>query len=358
MTQEKDEAVGSFINLMYMIIMVICVIVSTILSYLGLRSTFEFMTLPTTAVICLLLLAADIAINHNVRYRRGLAGPLFVLSIGLFMSTLSNFTFLYTNFMTRDVARETYLVAWAKFQENMENAKTALRRDPQYIEGLELAQQQSERDAQIDRELANLERQALDALNPGIGDLARVHRVAIERLLNVSLTPLAIPDSRNRAAIQAWLTQFKQLVEDVRSKAPQTSLPFTNIINDIDGSLDRFEQQVRELQGAGYPSPAEQVDAIESMQTETRAVASIVNAALSPISRKVELVAIEPGDARLGEIVYTLYNGFIQRPNPTATIVALLFSLFVDLLPLLYALALLRNVKGRAPRASDDWALR
>src|SRR4051794_10943414 len=170
MDQDKDEAVGGFINAMYMVIMVICVVVSSVLSYFGLRSTFGFLTIPATIVIFVLLLAADVAINHHVRYRRSLSGPLFILSIGVIVSTLSNFTFLYTNFMTRDVARETYLVAWAKFQENMENAKTALRRDPQYIQGLQIAQRESERDAQIEGELANLERQALDPNNPGIGN--------------------------------------------------------------------------------------------------------------------------------------------------------------------------------------------
>lgn len=357
MSHEREEAVGGFINFLYIIIMMVCVIVSTFLSYLGLKSSFGYMTIPTTIVIFVLLLAADVAINHAVRMRKSLGGPLFILLVGLIISTLSNFTFLYTNFMTRDVARDTYLVAWSEFQENMENAKSVLRRDPQYIDGLRIAEQESELEARIDQELANLRRQVLDRNNPGVGIEAQIHVDNIERLLATTLTDLAVPDSRNRSALEVWLTEFEQLVSEVRSKTPRANLPFANIIQDADELLAAFKTEVNELRQAGFSTPAEQVGAIERMQTEAREVESIVNAALSPGERRVEFSTVEPGDARLGEIVYTLHNGFIQRPNMTATGISLLFSFFIDLLPLLFALALLRNVKPRGAKRANEHVL-
>lgn len=358
MSQAKDEAVGGLINFIYIILMVVCVLISTVLSYFGLLSTFAQMTIPATIIICLILFAADISINHAARYRKNISGPLVILFIGLVVSTLSNFTYLYTNFMNRDVARDTYLVAWGQFQENMETAKATLRRDPRYLSAVGDIEKQKADDGQVAIALANLQRQALDANNPGLGPLAQIHVREIERLLNTDLTQLAIPDSRNRAAIQQWLINFAELVEEVQSSRSPVPVPFSSLIDSIDNRLDFFRQQVNQMQAADSMSPSDQILAIEEMRTQAREVQNWINPILSDDQRRLNFEMIHAGDARLGEIAYTLRSGFIDRPNIIVTTLSLAFSLFIDLLPLLYAIFLLKGVRTRSPRTGSPNVLR
>jgi hypothetical protein len=63
---------------------------------------------------------------------------------------------------------------------------------------------------------------------------------------------------------------------------------------------------------------------------------------------------IDPTLGRLGEIVYSLKNGLVDVPNLSATIMAIILSLVVDFIPILFAMVAFRPGEGITPDAADD----
>ncbi len=86
-----------------------------------------------------------------------------------------------------------------------------------------------------------------------------------------------------------------------------------------------------------------QVLSKESKNIERRANSFLPN------KDNVTHTEIDPTLGRLGEIVYSLENGFISRPNLGATIMAIILGLIVDLFPVIFALVAFGPESGIQP---------
>ena len=84
-------------RLTYYAIVVLCIGISVILTYLGFKTTFgEYLAAAFTAVIALGLFTADYLIQRYREIGLPLGKPFIIFATSAFFSVLSNFNFLYT----------------------------------------------------------------------------------------------------------------------------------------------------------------------------------------------------------------------------------------------------------------------
>src|SRR5208337_1413848 len=94
-------------NLIFYVILVCFLTISTYATYHGLLPSLQLLAKPATAGIVLTLAGCTMAIHFLRRKTNAsIIGPLFVLALALFVSTASNVTFIYTNYLEADLVRE------------------------------------------------------------------------------------------------------------------------------------------------------------------------------------------------------------------------------------------------------------
>ena len=99
------------IGTMYLIITLICVLVSTYASFQGYKTTLRLLAFPGALLIGMGLFASDMVIKDGIRSRQAPLGALVFFAIVLLFSTMSNFNHFYTNFMQNKAAQTTYIDA-------------------------------------------------------------------------------------------------------------------------------------------------------------------------------------------------------------------------------------------------------
>lgn len=329
---------NNVVSLFYHIIVAVCVFLSITFSYYGLDRMMGSYALLGALLIGLVLCAADILLRTNRLRGRSLMAPLALLLIGASLSFVSNFNHLYTQAMQRDVATLTMAQSYDNFHANLSSARVSLTKAPQYREI------QEQRQA-LDSELEQLYEQITDPNNSGIGPRARQHIDRVYEILGRRLTQYARP-GRGAAMplIEAWYQRFANAARE------ELQLQFRS------GPESRFARAEKMIVDAlaEYERPQnlsslERLDPniLSQMSARSNEIMTVVS---TLTARDIQARPIDMFDGRLGEIEYSLHNGFIERPNIGTTLVTTAISLVVDFLPLIFALAAFHNTDDRPQR--------
>ena len=324
----------------YVIVSLLCVSISTYLSYWGYLSHLQELTILFAAVIGVLLFACDLLIRQFRIAQKSLLVPfLFFILVAAF-SGASNFNFLYTNFMHFDIAERTVNQQFRIFREDLTETRSAVHSIPD-------VQQTQESRVQIERELDNLFQQLTDPLRPGCGERCRSHVANIHDMLGGAPTDLALP------AVQAdmdtnieWFENYRatvmtQFVEGAAPEVYRTSVDVHERIevllathNDPQAALeDEVASGSRDLfRGRDLPI-------IETLRQNSLDIERRANTILPPDSA-VSHRPIQSDLDKLGEIPVSFYDGFVERPNTGVTVVSAVLGVFVDFVPILFALVI------------------
>lgn len=319
------------LTLIYYFLVVSLALVSGILSYYGVKLLLGHFAIVFAVVISVWLVGANIVIQRDRQSGHGPWRGLLMFAFGAFFSFASNFNVVYTNQMQRDLAAQTVSEAYESFTGNLVVARTALQGNSQ----IELARRQR---ASFETELAELRRQILDPNNRGIGALAGVHIERIYRMIGERLTEQRRPASgAPEDALLDWYDRFRQAaVAAYERKADITNAAeLTTVIELIDQQLEQYKS---------IPKDAATTDlaVLQEFSTISQEIERRTNALL-PADEQVTAVEIDFLDGRLGELIYTLNNGFVERPNPSASLISALFASAVDLFPVIFAFAAFRT---------------
>jgi hypothetical protein len=327
---------------LYVAVSLLCVSISVYLSYWGYLSHLRELTLVFAVLIGLLLFGADMLIRQTLVEQRSLFLQLLFFGVILIFSGASNFNFLYTNFMASTIAERAVRDQFETFRSDL----TATQRR---LIGQEVVQEHLGRRQLIEAELENLRQQLGDPLRPGCGERCEAHLEAINGLLGGAPTDLARPPVDAGAAVQmAWYGNYRTVVlQDFEARwgsgRVATSL---RVSARIDQLLARhsdpdavLREQLREtgnrlLLGEGLPVSA-------TLRRESIDIERIANSVL-PAGSQVQHTRIESDLDKIGEIPIALRDAFIERPNLGVTVISLLLAVFVDTIPVLFAVALAR----------------
>lgn len=333
----------NILSVLYYILSVACAIFSTIMSYLGYAQSAGFLALLLTLVVFVLLMASHIVIQQSRVAGRSLIGGLLILMLGGLFSFVSNFNYLYSNLMRKDVAAETIVASHAVFQQNLIRAQSSLRSAPSRREA-------AVRRAEFENQLDQLNQQINDPGNPGVGPRAREHIQRLEQIVGAEMTALRQPGKgASVAEVNKW---FKNYAALARRTFEREMREFSG--NDLDQLMSEIDDYKLK-----YASPPENAGAADLyLLAEYDKISGDVERhtnALLPSRSRIDLLKIERLEGQLGEIRYSIANGFLELPNPAATLQAAIVSLLVDIVPLIFALCLLRHRPNQRGRQISDF---
>ena len=333
---------NNIISILYYLLVISCVLISVYLSYYGYLSSFSDLALPFTVIIGIGLLGSDILIQRRKVDGRSLFTPLLLFALFSFFSAVSNFNFLYTNFMEDDVVKQTLDRQYSIFRDDLVDTRDKLLQLDSY-------RFTEEKRVELDRELARLRTQINDSLRPGCGERCRLHISKIEEILGKPMTELAIP------ARQASLSTVNDWYDRVRIAALADFQTITNtnefprleaLLAKINALLLEYDDPQRSLaRNVGLP-------VLRTLSEESKEVQRQSNA-LFPDNEKIKHTEIDVTLGRLGEIVYSLENGLVQAPNLGASIMSALLSIVIDIFPVFFALVAFSSDTGRIQKRGN-----
>ncbi|MCY4306496.1 MAG: hypothetical protein OXC62_17225 [Aestuariivita sp.] len=343
------------VRTVYYLLVFLCIGISLYLTYYGFEKTFQGLTIPFTIVIGLLLFAADYLIQRNRERGFPWVPAFFLFLLAAVFSGLSNFNALYTNFMTVDVVAATVREQYRIFQQDLTNTRTRLMEQPEVRE-------EDERQKQLENELQNTWTQMNDAERLGCGERCARHIDRINELLGENITELRRPgpDSSWSQRKQFYDTFRNRVLETLRNQNATGPLQdIRSVMRLIDDRLERSESAIDALQKTGFSSnltlSAEdgEIKMLSQLSSYTEDVEREANTVL-PNNQKVNHQYIDPTLGRLGEIVYSLKNGFVEVPRLSATIMAAILAIMIDFIPILYALVAFRPGEGITPETTSN----
>ena len=327
---------SNVIRLIYYMLVLACVGVSTYLSYYGYRSSFEDIALPFTVILGIGLFGSDALIQSARERGRTLIWPLLLFFAFAVFSGASNFNFLYTNFMQKDVVRQTLDSQYARFQDTLIDTKDKLQE-------LNAVVAVNQKRTELEREVARLRDQTTDPLRFGCGERCLEHLANIESLLGKPLTGLAVPPiGAPPQSVEDWL---ERVSAQARRDFDQS------VLNSGYASLEILLEDINRLL-AEYQAPDRSMVAVEGLgvlreiATESEDIERRANTFL-PNGEEVDHANIDASMGRLGEIVYSFQNAFQERPNMMATILSAILSIIIDVFPVLFALVAFVPDAGR-----------
>jgi hypothetical protein len=226
------------IIVIYYFILVICIGISTSLSFKGFIRSLDEYTVPFVAVIALGLFAAGTLLQLG-RDNKSISEQflaLFLFIIFATFSTASNFTHIYTQEMKERVETAAFNDEFSKFKKNLgmmvqvlegnqAQNQVKLEQIAQHfnnqlnieIDTLKARITSSEiytiniRNFQfIESELLQLRTQVLDPLRAGCGERCRAHLENIEK--QVPYTDAAKPNTTNVAKLNNWLRAYNESI--------------------------------------------------------------------------------------------------------------------------------------------------
>lgn len=317
----------------FVLIVIICVAVSTMASYGGLSTSLGKYALLGACLMGLILFVSNLAISEARRKRESVMLPLLAFCLGLIPSTASNFNYFYTNYLQSDLSRTAYIASVEKFRKNIESAKKRLSDDQK----LQIA---SSKVDEVTRFLSNLSAQIRDPGAPGYGPRAREIVDAIRKLLP-NMTAVAEPQKGIDAAV-AWLTIFEQLVRsNLNSAVPEEMRLTLQLRDEMDSAYKKYADRITAVQVTDSSAASVQTW-IENMRRQMGEFQAQVNRALSGGSPWTPPETIDPEAGRVGDIVRTFESVFKDGGNFGVAIWSLILSLFIDMAPFLYAVLLIR----------------
>lgn len=347
----------NFYTILYVIATAICVGISVYLSYFGYYSHLRELTVLFALLLGILLFGADMMFRHYRLEGRRIWVPFSFFVIVVVFSWASNYNFLYTSFMERDIAERAIVEQFRTFRQDLTTTRSALAEHPQ------VRQVEAER-RELERELTNLYQQLTDPVRPGCGQRCRGHVEQIEQLLGGRVTDLAVPPvDASAEENESWYTRYR---ESVLTAFEESIEPEYNQVIELTEQIDRllaehddpyaalrreYEQRRRAVvETRGFDIVAELRN--HSAEVERQADA------LLPQGQQVEHGQIHSRLDNLGEIPLSMRDGFIERDNPGVTAVSALLALFVDFIPILFAWLIFRPDNRRATPAKPGFGLK
>lgn len=191
----------------------------------------------------------------------------------------------------------------------------------------------------------NFRNQVLDPRRPGVGERAR----EIDRLIRRELpqmTTLAYPRlSASMTDLDQYVREYTELVDDnFRKTVPEELQQYYDLSKDMAESLVFFKEQTADFQSARGVESARAVTLIENMHSKTNEYRSQINAILSDPPEWVPPKIINAEGAQIGEIVQTFQSVFSNQGDYGVAVWSLVLSLFIDLIPFIYAVTLVRPI--------------
>lgn len=317
---------ASLLNLIYYVMLVLFASTSAYLSYFGFLRNFQGLAWVFAIVLGLWLFFWNIVIQRQRIAGRSVFGAVVMFLIGAILSFVSNFNFLYTGAMQRDVAMAAIAQADVDFRANLVDARTVL-------ETMDVIAQARTLRSDFERVMERLRSQINDPANPGVGPEAKVHMDEINAILGKPMTNLVPPsEGAGPAERETWFANYSKMANaDLEKKiAPLGAAKVVSLIQTIDELLKSYAT-------APTGGNSENLDILRVYGDRSKDIELEVNALLSP-SKQLSLRPIDFQEGRLGEIYYSLHSGFIEWPNVGATILSTGLAVFIDLLPLLMSL--------------------
>ncbi|MBK1733912.1 hypothetical protein CKO15_01175 [Halorhodospira abdelmalekii] len=335
-------------TILYIAAAAICVGISVYLSYFGYYSHLQELTLFFAVLLGILLFATDLMFRHYRLEGRGPWVPLAFFLVVVVFSWASNYNFLYTSFMERDVAERTVVEQFRLFRDDLTQTRRALAEHPV------VAEVQEERRT-LERELHNIQQQLTDPVRPGCGQRCRSHVAEIEALLGERVSDLAVPAvGASAEENEAWFERYREIVREafvvgidptyheVRALAEQIEALLAEHADPLAALRREYEERRRAVvETRDFAIIAE----LRNQSTEIERQANV----LLPESLRVEHARIHSDLDQLGEIPLSIRDGFIERANPGVTAVTTLLALFVDFVPVLFAWLIFRPEPRRTP---------
>ncbi|MCG5529836.1 hypothetical protein LRD18_02965 [Halorhodospira halochloris] len=347
----------NFYTILYVIATAICVGISVYLSYFGYYSHLQELTVFFALLLGILLFGTDLMFRHYRLEGRRVWVPLgFFLVVAVF-SWASNYNFLYTSFMERDVAERTVVEQFRTFREDLTATRSALADHPTIREVREERRE-------LERELSNLYQQLTDPVRPGCGQRCRGHVEQIEQLLGERVTDLAVPAvDASAEENEQWFASYRETVISA----------FEDSVDDefyeVAGLAERIEQLLSDYADP-YAALRREYEDRRRAVVETRGfevIAQLRNYsadiqrqanALLPQGDEVEHRDIHSRLDNLGEIPLSIRDGFIERSHPGVTAVSSLLALFVDFIPILFAWLIFRPDNRRRMPSKPGFGLK
>lgn len=342
------------VALTYFFITALCVAMSAISTYHGFQTMFTALTLPVTAVVTAGLFACDIAILDKRRRGHPIWGAVLVLMLFTAFSWISNFHFFYKNFAESDLAGKRFAEATRAFDKNVADAQIAVRGEERLGEVRRA----------IEQDLRNLREQLDNSLKKGCGQECRKHVQDIYAhvaRIPARVTPLAEPAPGAAAAVNdRFFTDIQRLVLNELVSAEKED-PWRKALASIDKERAGKADILKAVGPADRATAASYLKGINDLADATRRVDLMLAQVFSEQAKRDpsrKLVAprrLEPTDAagvELDSITASVNSGIYARPEPLKSIAAGLSAIFVDLMPLIFALVLIRP-----PRRKEDGEL-
>jgi hypothetical protein len=321
----------------YVSVTIICVGVSIWSSWKGFTAYLGGLALPVSVAIGLMLLAGDMALQQNRDRGRPILPVLVFMLLPFLASFASNFTYFYTNAMRERVAADKLVEAHELYDEMLQRAELVLRTTQTNVSGVELGRRLSEA-------MRALRDQIADPLNRGLGPEARAHVEEVYALLP-NLTRLALPsDPQNTTQVDGYVSNLQRIVDRELAEATVGTSVQQAIV--AVGEARTTGRGIFEEARLQPPEAWElKVSAVGDLAQEFRDVMPQVNTALEEAGAATlnTMSPIEESDVLLGEIPYSFRNGFIERPDVGATVVSSLSASGIDIMPILFALALFQR---------------
>lgn len=326
----------------YYILVVAAIALSTYLTYYGFVRSLPMLALPFAIVIGIVLFVVDITIQRWRDAERNILLPLIIFLFPAAFSGASNFNTVYTAFMQKDVSRAALESQYTVFRDDLTATLEALSATP-------LIEAEVNARGELESLLDNLKIQGTDPLRPGCGARCRELIAQINDSLEIPVTDLKAPSGSNTDEFNEFFDNFQQLVYRNKDNESASSdyIEFTILKAEISRELEKMED-------INFDIPIEEARHILTGMSEFSNEVERRANTLLPSDKEVSHLDIDPEQGRLGEIIYTLENGFVTRPNPSATILALAFAVFVDFMPILVAFIVNRR-DMRPEEEEGDW---
>lgn len=326
----------------YYILVIAAIALSTYLTYHGFVRSLPILALPFAIVIGIVLFVVDITIQRWRDAGKSILLPLVIFVFPAAFSGASNFNSVYTAFMQKDVSRAALEGQYTVFRDDLTSTLATLTETPS------IKSEATER-GELESLLDNLKIQGTDPLRPGCGARCRELIAQINDTLEIPVTDLKAPSGSNQAVFHEFFNNFQQLVYRNKGNEAAASdyIKFTNLKAEVNRKLKKLED-------INYDVPIEEARQLLTEMSEFSNEVERRANTLLPGDKQVNHTDIDPEQGRLGEIIYTLENGFVTMPNPSATILALAFALFVDFMPILVAF-IVNQRDMRPDEDEEDW---
>jgi hypothetical protein len=315
----------------------ICVGISVWTTFQGFRSLLDSLALWIALAIGLMLFAGDMALQYN-RDRGFPIVPVFAfMLLPLAASFSSHFNYFYTHAMRERVAVDQLEAAYQRFDESMQAADLALRSTSTNRSREQLA-------TNVNRSMRALRDQISDPLNPGLGPEAREHVAQIYGLLP-NVTPLQLPsDPRDLRQVGQYVENLQRII-DRELATLQNQVPAQHALEDVAKAREDGRQVFDVARSMPFDSFEPRIQAVASLAQLFRDAMPTVNTALEEAGAPTlnGLHPLDEQDVLLGEIAYSFHNGFQERPSPGTTALSAFASIGIDIMPILFALALFRR---------------